>query len=151
MGKKIIIIFINLTGQNRGLSGLKSIWPVIMTGDLLSVILSLGTENRRALSANCRMNKIRLNHHVARKGASTPIKFVVKANVTCRLRGTLSPWCAWVVWHSPERPSSVYAEFKEQLMRDKESWYETGQPWRGDHPLQCYQTIKREVCVVSIV
>ena len=27
-----------LTGQNRGLSGLKNIWPVIMTGDLLSVI-----------------------------------------------------------------------------------------------------------------
>ena len=31
-----------MTGQNRGLSGLKNIWPVIMTGDLLSVILSLG-------------------------------------------------------------------------------------------------------------
>ena len=29
-----------LTSQNRGLSGLKSIWPVMMTGDLLSVILS---------------------------------------------------------------------------------------------------------------
>ena len=29
-----------LTGQNRGLSGLKNIWPVIMTGELLSVILS---------------------------------------------------------------------------------------------------------------
>ena len=29
-----------MTGQNRGLSGLKNIWPVIMTGDLLSVILS---------------------------------------------------------------------------------------------------------------
>ena len=28
------------TGQNRGLSGLKSIWPVILTGNLLSVILS---------------------------------------------------------------------------------------------------------------
>ena len=42
MGNKVIIIFINLTGQNRGLSGLKNIWPVIMTGDLLSVILSLG-------------------------------------------------------------------------------------------------------------
>ena len=41
MGNKVIIIFINLTGQNRGLSGLKNIWPVIMTGDLLSVILSL--------------------------------------------------------------------------------------------------------------
>ena len=29
-----------LTGQNRGLSGLKNIWPVIMTGHLLSVIFS---------------------------------------------------------------------------------------------------------------
>ena len=29
-----------LTGQNRGLSGLKNIWPAIMTGDLLSVIFS---------------------------------------------------------------------------------------------------------------
>ena len=29
-----------LTGQNRGLSRLKNIWPVIKTGDLLSVILS---------------------------------------------------------------------------------------------------------------
>ena len=29
-----------LTSQNRGLSGLKSIWPVMMTGDLLSVIFS---------------------------------------------------------------------------------------------------------------
>ena len=49
MGKKVIIIFINLTGQNRGLSGLKNIWPVIMTSDRLSVILSLddgnGSEN----------------------------------------------------------------------------------------------------------
>ena len=31
-----------LTGQNWGLSGLKNIWPVIMTGDLLSVIFSPG-------------------------------------------------------------------------------------------------------------
>ena len=30
------------TSQNRGLSGLKNIWPVIMTGDLLSVIFSPG-------------------------------------------------------------------------------------------------------------
>ena len=40
LGKKKIIVFIYLTGQNRGLSGLKNIWPVIMTGDLLSVIFS---------------------------------------------------------------------------------------------------------------
>ena len=45
MDKKKIIIFINLTGQNRALSGLKNIWPVIMTGDLLSVILSLVTSS----------------------------------------------------------------------------------------------------------
>ena len=32
-----------LTGQNRGLSGLKNIWLVIMTGDLLFVIFSPGT------------------------------------------------------------------------------------------------------------
>ena len=38
--KKIIIIHY-LTGQNRGLSGLKNIWPVIMTGNLLSLIFSL--------------------------------------------------------------------------------------------------------------
>ena len=37
--KKIISIHY-LTGQDRGLSGLKNIWPVIMTGNLLTVILS---------------------------------------------------------------------------------------------------------------
>ena len=30
---------------------------------------------------------------------------------------------------------SVYAEFKEQLVRDPEGWYETGLPWRGNHPV----------------
>ena len=35
----------------------------------------------------------------------------------------------------PNDQRSVYAEFKEQLMRDKEGWYETGLPWRGDHPV----------------
>ena len=29
--------------------------------------------------------------------------------------------------------TEVYAEFKEQLTRD-EGWYETGLPWRGNHP-----------------
>ena len=38
--KKIYISIHYLTGQNRGLSGLKNIWPVIMTGNLLSVIFS---------------------------------------------------------------------------------------------------------------
>lgn len=31
--------------------------------------------------------------------------------------------------------SSVYAEFKEQLLWHEEDWYETGLPWRGKHPL----------------
>ena len=31
--------------------------------------------------------------------------------------------------------SSVYAEFKEQHVRHEEGWYETGLPWRGNHPL----------------
>lgn len=35
----------------------------------------------------------------------------------------------------PNDQSGVYAEFKEQLVRDKEGWYATGLPWRGDHPV----------------
>ena len=46
--KKIISIHY-LTGQNRGLSGLKNIWPVIMTGNLLSVICS--PDNHKKLPA----------------------------------------------------------------------------------------------------
>ena len=30
---------------------------------------------------------------------------------------------------------NVYAEFQEQLTRDEEGWYETGLPWRGNHPV----------------
>ncbi len=30
--------------------------------------------------------------------------------------------------------SMVHAEFKEQLVRADEGWYETGLPWRGSHP-----------------
>ena len=37
--KKLLFVF--LTGLNWGLSGLKNMWPVIMTGDLLSVILNI--------------------------------------------------------------------------------------------------------------
>ena len=40
-----------LTGQNWGLSGLKNIWPVIRTGDLLSVILSRIFEGENAWPA----------------------------------------------------------------------------------------------------
>jgi hypothetical protein len=33
-----------------------------------------------------------------------------------------------------EDQSGVYDEFKEQLVRSEEAWYETGLPWRGNHP-----------------
>ena len=29
---------------------------------------------------------------------------------------------------------AVYREFKEQLVRNEEGWYETGLPWNGNHP-----------------
>ena len=41
IGKKKINVHY-LTGQNQGLSGLKNIWQVIMTGNLLSILFSLG-------------------------------------------------------------------------------------------------------------
>ena len=41
------MLFIYLTGQNRDLSRLKNIWPVIMTGELLSIILSLVRKFRK--------------------------------------------------------------------------------------------------------
>ena len=28
----------------------------------------------------------------------------------------------------------MYEEFKEQLTRSAEGWYETGLPWKGNHP-----------------
>ena len=30
--------------------------------------------------------------------------------------------------------STVHTEFKEQLLRAEEGWYETGLPWQGNHP-----------------
>ena len=30
--------------------------------------------------------------------------------------------------------ASFHAEFKEQLRRADEGWYQTGLPWRGNHP-----------------
>ena len=45
LGKKDYSI-LYLTGQNRGLSGLKNIWPVIMTGDLLFVIFGPGVREK---------------------------------------------------------------------------------------------------------
>ena len=38
LGQNNIISIHYLTDQNQGLSGLKNIWPVMMTGDLLSII-----------------------------------------------------------------------------------------------------------------
>ena len=36
---------------------------------------------------------------------------------------------------SPEHDQqAVYAEFREQLTRDPEGWYETSLPWKGNHP-----------------
>lgn len=40
--------------------------------------------------------------------------------------------------------SAVYDEFKEQLVRSPEGWYEAGLPWRGNSPP--YQTTGKEVC-----
>ena len=31
--------------------------------------------------------------------------------------------------------TDVYDEFKEQLQRSAEGWYETGLPWKGNHPI----------------
>ena len=36
---------------------------------------------------------------------------------------------------SPQQDQKeVYAEFREQLTRNEAGWYETGLPWRGNHP-----------------
>lgn len=44
----------------------------------------------------------------------------------------------------------VYREFREQLSRNtEERWYETGLPWKGDHPL--YLQTAREACVVCVL
>ena len=29
---------------------------------------------------------------------------------------------------------TAYTEFREQLTRDPAGWYETGLPWKGNHP-----------------
>ena len=31
-------------------------------------------------------------------------------------------------------PNLMYEEFKEQLVRSPEGWYETGLLWKGNHP-----------------
>ena len=46
--------------------------------------------------------------------------------------------CALDVLGLPDTPAGdqgdVYAEFKEQLTRAPEGWYETALPWKGNHP-----------------
>ena len=58
-----------LTGQNRGLSGLKNIWPVIMTSDLLSVIFSPGIL-LKSLIQDQQFNKIQINIEKCQKNES---------------------------------------------------------------------------------
>ena len=42
---------------------------------------------------------------------------------------------SWVLKDTPTNDqSSVFDEFKEQLTRGAEGWYETGLPWLGNHP-----------------
>ena len=53
-----------LTGQNPGLSGQKIIWPLIMTGDLLSVILS---PESTALSSSLHSTCVHVSHYDTRK------------------------------------------------------------------------------------
>ena len=47
--------------------------------------------------------------------------------------------CKMDVLGLEDRPAGdqamVYAEFKEQLKRSPEGWYETGLPWKGDRPV----------------
>ena len=59
MGKKKLCIHY-FTGQKRGLSGLKNIWPVTMTGDLLSIILSpalMSSKKKQKPKTNKKMGK----------------------------------------------------------------------------------------------
>ena len=37
--------------------------------------------------------------------------------------------------HPAGDQDNVYQEFKEQLERSTEGWYETGLMWKGNHPL----------------
>ena len=49
-----------------------------------------------------------------------------------------SQLCALDVLGFEDKPdgdqSTVYDEFKEQLVRSKEGWYETKLPWKANHP-----------------
>ncbi len=51
-----------------------------------------------------------------------PIHLILGASEYARIKVEAKPRC------------SVYEEFKEQLVRSPEGWYETGLPWRANHP-----------------
>ena len=38
---------------------------------------------------------------------------------------------------------AVYSQFKEQLVRAEKGWYETGLPWRGNHPPSAFQQARK--------
>ena len=46
--------------------------------------------------------------------------------------------------------TDVYDEFKEQLLRSPEGWYETGLPWKGNPTVYC-STTRREARVGPII
>ncbi|KAK3746439.1 hypothetical protein QZH41_016964 [Actinostola sp. cb2023] len=55
-----------------------------------------------------------------------------------RMRPTMKTYVDWDVLGLQDFPegdqNQVYTEFKEQLVRSPEGWYETGLPWKGNHP-----------------
>ena len=59
--KKNYSIHYFLTGQNQGLSELKIIWPVIMTGNPLSVILSPGVWSSKTQDLTPRILTLKIN------------------------------------------------------------------------------------------
>ena len=55
---------------------------------------------------------------------------------------------------------NVYSKFKEQLSRSEEGWYETGLPWKGNHPslpsnktgsLRCLDSLVRKLEKQNII
>ena len=49
---------------------------------------------------------------------------------------------------SPEHDQQeVHAEFLEQLVRREDGRYETGLPWKGNHPPPLFQAIEQGACV----
>ena len=56
------------------------------------------------------------------------------SNFAKQLRGAMSNGCLGIEDFPENDQASVHAEFKEQLRRANEGWYQTGLPWRGNHP-----------------